>query len=320
MLGIAIIGAGRIAAWHARAVDGEPGARLVAIVDPELDAARRLAGEFDAGLATTDRDAVLAMPEVDAVIVCAPTALHHDIAMDAIRSGKHVLVEKPFATSLREVEAMVDAAELAGVQLMSSQTLRFMPMFSWAKDFIRAGRLGTPVQAIERRLTYRRDNFPWWKDLPNFLVSHWGSHSLDLLSYLIDDAVESAVCDGASVASAFGVVDDFNLQLRFSRGTRAGLHMSFSSRYPVHDIVLIGESATLEFSCYNSVSLDGQKVFELPEEQMLSSAFAAEIANFVGAINGDAELLSSGRSVISSYAALEAAERSMSTGQVEAVA
>lgn len=320
MLGIAIIGAGRIAKWHAIAVAGDPGGRLVAIVDADLQAAQQFADEFDVGLATTERETVLAMPEVDAVIVCAPTALHHDIALDVIRQGKHVLVEKPFATSLHEVHNMVNAADAAAVKLMSSQTLRFMPMFAWAKAFIQAGNLGTPVQAIERRLTYRQDNFPWWKDLPNFLVSHWGSHSLDLLSYLIDDTVATAVCDGASVASIFGIVDDFNLQLHFAGGTRAGLHMSFSSRHMVHDIVLIGESATLEFTCYKSVSLNGEKVFELPEDQMLADAFSAEIANFVGAINGTAELVSSGRSVISSYAALEAAERSIATGQVEAVA
>jgi predicted dehydrogenase len=319
MTGIAIIGAGRIAKWHALAIDRDPRARLVAVVDRDLAAAQAFAVEFGATTATTRLDEVCAMDGVDAVIVCAPTARHHDIALHAIGWGKHVLVEKPLATTLREAEDMVRAADSAGVQLMSSQTLRFMPMFTWAKDFISDGGLGAPVQAIERRLTHRLDNFPWWKDLPNFLVSHWGSHSLDLISYLIEDTVSRVVCDAASIVSEFGVVDDFNLQLRFTGGARAGLHMSFTSRFPVHDIVLIGKDATLEFSCYRAVSLNGETVFEMPEDQMLESAFSAEIANFLDAIDGTAELLASGRSVLGSYAALDAAERSIASGQVERV-
>jgi len=317
MTGIAIVGAGRIARNHAVAVAREPRARLVAVVDPDLAAAEALAAEFGAQTATTELNHGCALEEVDAVIVCAPTAKHHDIALHAISHGKHLLVEKPLATSLVEAEEMVRAAEATGVHLMSSQTLRFMPMFEWAKNFIEAGHLGTPVQAIERRLTHRLDNFPWWKDLPNFLVAHWGSHSLDLISYLIDDTVTTAVCDAASVVSAFGVVDDFNLQLRFSRGARAGMHMSFTSRVPVHDILLIGQDATLEFSCYRAVSVNGETAFELPEEAMVEAAFAAEVTNLLDAMEGIAELRSSGRSVLVSYAALDAAERSIATGQVE---
>jgi 2-hydroxy-4-carboxymuconate semialdehyde hemiacetal dehydrogenase len=319
MTGIAIVGAGRIAQWHALAVDREPRADLVAVVDHDLAAAEALAAQFGAQTATTQLDAVCALEAVDAVIVCAPTARHHEIALLAIAHGKHVLVEKPLATSVGEAEEMVRAADAVGVQLMSSQTLRFMPMFGWAKAFIEAGGLGTPIQAIERRLTHRLDNFPWWKELPNFLVAHWGSHSLDLISYLLDDTVSTAVCDAASVVSAFGVVDDFNLQLRFSRGARAGIHMSFASRVPVHDILLIGETATLDFSCYRSVRVNGEVAFELPENEMLEAAFAAELGNLLDAMAGTADLRSSGRSVLPSYAALDAAERSIASGQVEQV-
>jgi hypothetical protein len=93
--------------------------------------------------------------------------------------------------------------------------------------------------------------------------------------------------------------------------------MSFTSRLPVHDIVLIGQDATLEFSCYRAVSVNGEVALELPEEEMVESAFDAELANLLDAMEGTAELRSSGRSVLASYAALDAAERSIATGQVE---
>jgi predicted dehydrogenase len=199
---------------------------------------------------------------------------------------------------------------------MGGQLLRFMPMFAWAREFIASGRLGAPVQAVERRLTFRRDNFPWWKDLPNFLVAHWGAHSIDILGHLLDDEIVEVLCQGDSVASEFGVVDDFTLQARFGSGLRAAIAMSFTSRFPVHDLVLVGEDATLQFGCYESVTVNGEQVLYLPEEQMIAQAFDAQLLAFVNAIRGDGPLESSGASVLTGLAALTAAELSMATGQV----
>src|SRR5690606_14047549 len=171
-------------------------------------------------------------------------------------------------------------AQQADRAIMSAQVLRYMPMFSWAKTFIEAGKLGRPIQAIERRLVNRGDNYEWWAELPAFLVSHWGSHSIDLLCHLFDDRVESAYCRAASVRSAFGVIDDFSMQLVFGSGLRATSAMSFSSTFATHDIVLIGEKATLTFDCYRTVRVDGEIAVDLNEEEMLSQAFAAQFTAF----------------------------------------
>lgn len=315
-LGIVIIGAGRIAHSHAQAIARAPGVTLVAVVDRDPAVAEEFARLYGAPLATTLLEQALDSPAADALIACTPTAMHHDNAIAALGRGKHALIEKPFALDLDQAKSMVRHADDAGLLLMSGQVLRFMPMFTWAREFIASGRLGTPVQAVERRLTFRRDNFPWWKDLPNFLVAHWGAHSIDILCHLLDDETVSVFCEAASVASEFGVVDDFNLQARFRGGLRASISMSFTSKFRVHDLVLVGEDATLQFDCYESVTLDGERVLDLPEEEMIAAGFDAQLSAFVAAIRGDRPLQSSGASVLRSMATLTAAEASLLTGEV----
>jgi 2-hydroxy-4-carboxymuconate semialdehyde hemiacetal dehydrogenase len=314
-IGIALVGAGRIAHSHAQAIARSTDATLLAVVDRDAAVAGTFAAEYGAGFSTTSLDAAMDVPGIDALIVCTPTSLHHDNARAALARGIHALVEKPFAASPAEAAAMVDAADAAGLQLMSGQVLRFMPMFSWARDFVAEGRLGEPVQAVERRLTYRRDNFPWWKDLPQFLVSHWGSHSIDILCHLLDDEVSEVYCDGASIASEFGVIDDFTLQARYSSGLRAAISMSFTSRYLTHDLVIIGRDATLQFDCYRRVTVDGETVLELPEDDMIAAGFDAQLAAFAAGIRGEQPLASSGRSALRSLAALAAAEQSVTLGR-----
>jgi 2-hydroxy-4-carboxymuconate semialdehyde hemiacetal dehydrogenase len=316
-VGIAILGAGRIAHSHAQAIARSGSARLVAVADRDPAAAERFAAEYGAGVHSTDVHRAIEATGVEAVIVCSPTAIHHDHAIAALEAGRHALVEKPFARDVAEADEMIRAARALGLHLMSGQVLRFMPMFSFAKQFIADGRLGPPIQSVERRLTFRRDNYPWWSELPQFLVSHWGSHSLDILCHLLDDDVDQVLCSGASVASGFGVIDDFTLQARFSNGFRSAIAMSFSSRFSVHDMVLIGEHATLVFDCYRRLMVDDEVVVDLPERQMVDEGFDAQLQAFVSAVRGERALESSGDSVMPSLAALSAAEASVVSGQPE---
>jgi 2-hydroxy-4-carboxymuconate semialdehyde hemiacetal dehydrogenase len=304
---LAIIGTGRIAHEHAAAARALDDVKIVAAIDFDPAVAQAFAEQWDCpwwGTALDD----LPGP-VDGVIVSSPTALHRDHALDAIERGCAVLVEKPFARDLSEAKEMIAAAERRNVVITGGQVLRFLPMFAWARQAISDGILGLPVQAIERRLVDRADNFPWWSELPAFLISHWGSHSIDLLCDLLNDRPDEVYCQADSVRSAFGVVDDFSMQLKFKSGARATSAMSFSSRHAVHDLVLIGTDATLTFDCYRSVAQNGEIVFELPEDEMLARGFQAQLADFVAAIGG-APSLASARSLLPGLAALDAAERS----------
>jgi predicted dehydrogenase len=317
-----LVGAGQIAESHAAAIARRVDVSIASVVDPDASAAQRLADRWHIGRTAPDLTSALAGAEFDGVIICSPTAAHHAQALRAIDAGLPVLVEKPIAADLDQACEIVDAGTRLGIPVIPAQILRFLPMFDWAKQFIRAGSLGEPVQAIERRFVDRADNYSWWRDLPAFLVSHWGSHSVDLICYLLGTRPKSAYCQGRSVRSAFGAVDDFSLQVLFNDEFRFTSAMSFSSKHTVHDIVLIGTEATLVFDCYRGLVCNGSTVMAMPEQQMLDQGFDAQIDAFCRAIEvGTAGLPESATFPVTvAMAALDAAERSVASGDVIAVA
>lgn len=311
---VLIVGAGRIATRHLRALATIEDATLAGIVDPDLDAARRMRERYGGDIVAADMLKAFDEVPVDHVIISAPTGLHHSLAAEAIRHGKHVLVEKPFTQTSAEARDLVEQADVAGVKLASAQLLRFLPIFEWAREYVASGALGDPIQAVERRLTHRPEVFPWWKDVPNFLVAHWGSHSIDVMCDVLGTEPESIYCQGRSVNADYGT-NDFSLQITMKGGTRFGSHMSFASRYPAHDIVLIGSASTLQFDCYTTLRCDGTTVMQLTSEEMLAQGFIAQLRDFLSAEDGS-RLRSSARSVIPSLEVIDAAAESMRTRSI----
>lgn len=305
---LALIGAGRIAQQHAHAASMREDVRITAIVDPDLEAAGRLARKSGASVVAASIEAI--PDSVTAAIICSPTALHAAHAEALIARDIAVLVEKPLAAEYAEAERIVELAEARNVVALSAQVLRYLPMTEIAREVIASGRFGRPVQVIERRLVDRSDNYPWWRDLPAFLVSHWGSHSVDLVCHLFGETVTRVNCEADSVRSEFGVVDDFSMVARFASGLRMTSSMSFSSRYETHDIVLIGTGATIVLECYRAVTIDGVEVLRMNEQEMLDSAFAAQLDDFLATLRGRGRDIASARSALPALAALIEAERS----------
>ena len=112
VLRVGIIGAGYIASWHADAIRATPDAQLVAVCDPASDAAEALASGYGIR-AFTDLDDMIAAEICDVVHILTPPNLHRDIAVKCLGAGLHVMVEKPVALSVAEIEDMALAAETA---------------------------------------------------------------------------------------------------------------------------------------------------------------------------------------------------------------
>ncbi|MDG6915635.1 MAG: Gfo/Idh/MocA family oxidoreductase, partial [Nitrososphaerota archaeon] len=119
LLGVGVVGAGRMGAMHARNVAKKvPDARLVAVADTSEEAAKRLAAECGAANVFTDYLRLVENREVQAVVIATPTVLKPQIVKFACEAGKHVFCEKPMATSVADCEAMIAACKSAGVKLM----------------------------------------------------------------------------------------------------------------------------------------------------------------------------------------------------------
>lgn len=308
-LRLAVVGAGWAGDRQSRAIADLPDTRLAVVVDPDLTRAADLRsryGDATTRVMTTADELLDASDGVDGAVLCSPTGQHAAQAIALLERGIPCLVEKPFTTTVAEAEAVRAVALSTRTPVMSGQILRSMPLFTWAAEVIGSGRLGVPVQVVERRLEDRSAGHSWWHDVPTFLVAHWGSHTIDLVSHLFDSDVDEVHCRTAIVRH--GVVDNFTVQLGFEAGFTMTSTMSMSSRHEVHDIVMIGSEATLAFDCYRRAWLDGDLAVDLGSDEMYAAGFANQLAAFVTAVRTGAVTVGSVDSVLRSMDILRRAE------------
>src|SRR3954451_16760917 len=140
---VAMIGAGRIGASHARTLAFQtPGAELVVIADAVEAAAKTSAAECRIDRWTTDTDSIMADPNIDAVVIASSTATHAPLIIQAAQAGKDVFTEKPIALDLEATDAALDAVDAAAVQLQLGFQRRYDKGFKRAKEMIAGGELG----------------------------------------------------------------------------------------------------------------------------------------------------------------------------------
>jgi predicted dehydrogenase len=145
---IGIVGAGIWGRNHALALSGHPTAELVLVCDRDEGRARALAKAHGCAFTTSLEE--LAASDVEAATVATPDPLHAEPTLLLIGAGKHVLVEKPLATSVADATRMVEAAAAAGVTLMVDFHARWHPLFMGAKEYVEGGKVGDPVMAYAR--------------------------------------------------------------------------------------------------------------------------------------------------------------------------
>ncbi len=154
---IAIIGAGFIGDLHVKAYKHVPQAEVIAVVDKREDIAAVLAEQLNAKTYTSLAE-VLSREELDVVDICLPTTLHRDSVLEALEAGKDVLVEKPFALSLDDVDTMIAATKQYKRRLMVAHSCRFKPPYVYAKELIDSGRFGRALYFG----AFRQSETPTW--------------------------------------------------------------------------------------------------------------------------------------------------------------
>jgi len=147
MVGIAVLGAGRIGKIHAANVAANPSARLIAVADPYAPAAQSLAGALGAD-AMTDCEAAIDRNDVDAVVIGTPTNTHIQLMMRAVRQGKAVLCEKPIDLDLLKSQAAAEEIEGLKGRVMLAFNRRFETTFAEMRAAIDAGDIGEVRQVI----------------------------------------------------------------------------------------------------------------------------------------------------------------------------
>lgn len=154
VLRLGVIGLGGATRQMLPSIAGHPAVRIVAGADPRVEARERFAAEYGAAAFPT-AEALCASRDVDAVYIATPHQWHRDNVLVAAAAGRHIVVEKPMALSLDDCEAMVQAAERAGVHLIVGHTHSFDPPVLKMREIIRSGELG-PLAMVN---TFSYGNF-----------------------------------------------------------------------------------------------------------------------------------------------------------------
>jgi len=147
----AVIGVGAMGRHHARVYTALPTTALVGVADADADRAAQVASTYAVPAYSDYRD-MLESERPDLVTVAVPTSLHQAVAVHAMESGAHVLVEKPIAATIGEAKAIIDRADALGRKLMVGHIVRFDPAIQALKQHLDAGELGRIFQIVCRRV------------------------------------------------------------------------------------------------------------------------------------------------------------------------
>ena len=188
---IAIIGCGKVAHLHAKAIGNLPNATLVAVWSRTPESAEKFAAVYQVK-AYRDIQTMVRDSAVDLAIICNPHPFHWEAAVEAAHAGAHVLVEKPLASSLEDCDMIINACRLAGVRLGVISQRRWYAPVQRIRQAIDDGKIGTPVFGTVNMLGWRDkayyDSDPWrgtWDMEGGGVLVNQAPHQLDILLWLM---------------------------------------------------------------------------------------------------------------------------------------
>ena len=188
MLNIGIVGAGRIGNVHAQSITYHiPGAQVTRITDVREEAAKALAERYGIPAYGSDYMEIIDDPAIDAVLVCSPTPTHADIAIAAMKAGKHVFCEKPVDLTIEKIQKTAQVARETGVKLQIGFNRRFDHNHGQVQRYAAEGKLGN-IELI--KITSRDPEPP----SPEYAASSGGLY-IDMMIHDFDMAMFLAGCD-----------------------------------------------------------------------------------------------------------------------------
>ena len=304
---VAVIGAGFMGTNHARVLSALQGARLAAIVDPDPARGRLVAAEFGCDYAASMEDVAV---QVDAAIIATPTETHRSVGAQALARGWHILVEKPFAPSVREAEELVSAAKDARRTLAVGHIERFnpacldLPSFVTEPLFIQTRRLSPFSERVKEGVV--RDMMIHDVDLVLWLahsepirvaadVSLWRSDTEDL-------AIATVVFESGLVAhmTATRIGQDKVRQIDILQPN------SLVNVDLLRQDITIRRQATAEYPETGARRLKEASVMEIPYLEHRGEPLWLELQDFVEAVDSGGRPLVDGRAGV---AALDLCER-----------
>lgn len=309
---VGILGAAKIApkALIAPARDN-PEFQVVAVAARDKDRAAAFAAENDIPHVSDGYSELIARSDIDLVYVALPPAAHKTMSIEAVKSGKAVLCEKPFAMNAAEARAMVSAAAEAKQPLIEAFHNRFHRIMRRAVEIMASGELGRLVEAeaiFDVRIPYRPGELRW-------IATQGGGALMDLGCYCIHALRTLAACE-PKVASArctveHGVDETTVAELSFPNGMTAKLHTSMKSWRSRATLLFKGEKGSLEIINYVAPQNGGRLTVEIGGKTRVEptdgpSTYDAQLAHVGDVLLRRAMPLTGGADAIANMACIDA--------------
>jgi predicted dehydrogenase len=245
---VGVVGLGYWGPNLARNFAAIPGCRVSWLCDASEPARARVAQGFPDAHATGEVEDLLADPQLDAVVLATPVPTHAELATRVAQAGKHCFVEKPLATSAREAERAVAAAQEAGRTLMVGHLLEYHPAVRRLKELVDGGELGPLYYLYGNRLNLgklRADENALWS---------LGAHDVSVVLHLIDEEPSECIAHGRSYVRD-GVEDVVFCYLGFPSGIVAHLHLSWLDPHKERRLTVVGAR---RMATFDDMQLEGK--------------------------------------------------------------
>ncbi len=299
---VAVIGVGAWGRNHVRIYKELNNSELISICDINEVKAREVAERYGVSW-TTDYTEILDNKEIEAISICTPASTHVKIALDAIRSGKHVLVEKPMGGDVRKADMIVKEANKRNVLIYVGFVERFNPGVRKVRELIQKGEIGGIILISSRR-------FSTWSGrvLDIGVIGDTAIHDFDLFRYIFNE-------DPIEVYAVVGRVkhryeDYAEIFLRFKGGMVGIVEANWLFPKKIREMMVIGDDGTLSLNFLNQrVIVEKAGTTYLPHIDKVEP-LKSELNSFINCILGNSKAEITGYDGVRALKIVEAALRS----------
>jgi 2-hydroxy-4-carboxymuconate semialdehyde hemiacetal dehydrogenase len=312
---VALAGAGAFGIKHLDGIKNIDGVEVVSLVSRELEKTRETAAKYGIAHVTTDLADSLALPEVDAVILCTPTQMHAAQTVACLRAGKHVQCEIPLADTLAGAQEVVALQKATGLVAMAGHTRRFNPSHQWVHQKIKAGAFNLQQMDVQTYF-FRRTNMNAlgqarsWTD---HLLWHHAAHTVDLFAYQAGSPIVKANAIQGPIHPVLGIAMDMSIQLKAANGAICTLSLSFNNDGPLGTFFrYIGDTGTY-LARYDDLFDGKDQKIDVSRVDVSMNGIELQDREFFAAIREGREPNASVAQVLPCYQVLHQLEQQLAT-------
>ena len=315
-LKVALAGAGAFGIKHLDGIKHIDGVEVVSLIGRELDKTRDVAVKYGIGHVTTDLADSLALPGLDAVILCTPTQMHAAQTLACLKAGKHVQVEIPLADSLKGAQEVVALQQQTGLVAMCGHTRRFNPSHQYVNQKITAGEFNI-LQLDVQTYFFRRTNtnaLGQARSWTDHLLWHHAAHTVDLFAYQCNSPIVQANAIQGPIHPVLGIAMDMSIQLKAANGAICTLSLSFNNDGPLGTFFrYIGDTATY-LARYDDLFTGKEEKIDVSQVAVSMNGIELQDREFFAAIREGREPNSSVAKVLACYQVLHQLEQQLNAG------